>query len=483
MSARWLLVVSAALLYGCGSTGSIETPNLELAPPDHFEHSASEEPANEPAKALEDLGDQVLVELIREALSNNPSLGIASANVDRALAAARIEGAALVPQASAGLNGSRRKQNFIGFPIPGSADSILSTTSSNYGLSLNVSWEVDLWGRLRAAKASAYADAAAAQEDLDAARLSIAAQTARAWLLLLEANRQVELAERTLESRLRGERSMQRRYAGGLVSALELRLARTQTASVEAQLANRQEQRDASTRALEILLGRYPEAELTASGDLPPVPTRLDAGVPADLLSRRPDLRALERRAFAASADLRSARRARYPSFSLTGSTGTASDSLGDLLDGDFSVWSLAAGLLQPIFQGGRLRAGVSFADAGVDAAVASWLQATLSAFFEVERALAAQATIEARVAALERAATESRAAEELALDRYRNGLTDYLNVLESQRTSFTSDSLLLSARREQLDNRVDLILALGGRIGPEDASSVSASSPSANSD
>ncbi len=474
------------LLAGCGSTRDARAPQLVTEPPAQFAASVSA-PAGSPlatAKTWSFLGDPLLEELIAEALANNPNLNALRATVEQALAGARIEGAALSPQVSAGLNGARRKQNFIGFPIPGGEDGVLSSTSTSVGLSLNVSWEADLWGRLRAGKAAAWADADAARADLAAAHLSLAAQTAKSWFALIEASRQVQLAERELTSRGDSETSVGRRYERGLVSSLEIRLARTQTQIVASQLAERQRQLDALTRQLEVLLGRYPGAELSAANDLPPAPPLFGPGLPADVIARRPDLAASERRALAASARLRAADRARYPSLSLTGSTGTASNELSDLLDGDFSVWSLAAGLLQPVFQGGRLRAARDVADAGLEVAEQRWLEATLSAYLEVESALAAEGYLDDLVTALASATSESRAAEELASERYRNGLLDYLGLLESQRTAFQSASQLLTAQRQRLDARVDLLLALGGPTDflPNDAELLEASAPSLGS-
>ena len=477
------------LLSGCAS-GPATPPQLALEPPERFAglppvtealpEAVKETTAVSPeAEWWREFGNDQLDEVVTAALRNNPSLRLAAANLDGALAQGRIEGANLLPQASLGLNGAKRKQNFIGFPIPGAEGRVLSTTSTNTGLSLNVSWETDLWGRLRAQKAAVYADAAATAEDLAAARLSIAGQAVKAWLALTEAEEQVHLAERTLSSRQRTEERIHERYRRGLSQPLDVRLTRTQTASVESQLAQQRLAADTARRQLEALAGRYPSGALRIAGGLPELPPRAPTGVPADVVSRRPDLRAAERRAFAASARLRAARASLYPTLSLSGSTGTSAGSaLGDLLDGDFSVWSLAANLLQPLFQGGRLRAGATLAEAGLDAAEATWLQTALTAFVEAESALAAEELLARRVEALEVSVIESQAAERLALGRYNRGLADFLGVLDSQRTTFQSESQLLAARREQLTARVDLVLALGGSA-PDAATAISPTSSS----
>ena len=403
--------------------------------------------------------------MIKEALASNYDLQAAAASVDAAAAQARIAGAGLKPQVGAGFDASRRQQVFVGLPIPGSGG-ILKSTSSSFGTSLNVSWEADLWGRLRAGKAAAAGDAQAAQADYQAARLSLAGQAAKAWFTVVEAERQVALAIDTVDSRRTSAERIEARYRRGVAPSLELRLARTNLATAESTLEQRRRQLDASRRQLEILLGRYPRGEAGSSVDLPQVPPEIPAGLPSELVARRPDLQAAERRLEAAGLRVREARRALYPRVTLTASGGTVSDSLGDLVDGDFSVWNLAGGLLQPIFQGGRLRAAVDFAEAGRDRALALYAQGVLRAFAEVESALASERLLAAEEAAQKVATEESAAAVRLAEDRYHAGVGDYLTILESQRQAFLTESRLLTLRALRLNNRADLHIALGGDFG-----------------
>ena len=454
---------------GCTSVSRIEPVATPLEPPAAF--TAAEQPANDGRGAAgwwRELGDPRLASLVEEAWAHNWDLAAAAARVEAARAAAHIQGAELEPQVAAGLSSRRSKQNFIGLPIPGREDSVLSTTSTSSGLSLSLSWEADLWGRLRARRASARFDARAAATDLEAAKLSIAGEVARAYFTLVELSLQQQLAERTLESRTRTLERVDTRYRRGLAPSLELRLARTQQEAVAAALAARRQQLDAARRQLEVLAGRYPAGTLDGAAQLPSIGEPVPPGLPAELLSRRPDVLAAEERVYGALADLGAARASLLPQLSLTGSTGTASSELGDLLDPDLSVWSLAANLLQPVFQGGRLRAGVELAEASRDESVAWWARTVLRAFSEVETALAAERLLDQRLTALERTALEAERAAELAEDRYLAGLSDYLSVLESQRQAFDSQSQLLAARRARLLARIDLVLALGGGFEAE---------------
>jgi NodT family efflux transporter outer membrane factor (OMF) lipoprotein len=408
----------------------------------------------------------VLPALVHEALVANHDLQAAAARLEQAQEVARIAVADLQPQVGAGLSAARQRQVFVGFPIPGSAGNVLSTQSTRYGVSLDATWEVDLWGRLRAGARAAVADAQAVAADVRGARLSLASQTARAWFAAVEAAEQRRLARATASSRQESAAAVRVRYEQGLRPALDLRLALSQQAEAAAAVQQRQAQLDLVVRQLEALLGRYPGGALEGrleAASLPALPPPVPAGLPAEVFGRRPDLVAAERRLAAAAQRRQAARRALYPRLTLTAAGGTASDQLGDLLDGDFRVWSLVAGLTQPLFQGGRLRAGVRRAQAAEEEALASWAGAALRAFAEVESALAVAGALAAREQLLAASAQQLGAARQLAGERYRSGVGDYLTLLESESREHAARSALLSVRRQRLDNRIDLHLALGG--------------------
>lgn len=172
---------------------------------------------------------------------------------------------------------------------------------------------------------------------------------------------------------------------------------------------------------------------------------------------------AAERRLVASDARIRQAKAALYPRISLTGSAGTSSNEFGDILDGDFSVWSIVGNLLQPLFQGGRLRAGVDLAKSQADMALAQYGQTVLSAYRDVESSLANERFLRQRQEALETATEQAVAARQLAEDQYANGIIDLITMLDARRSAFASESQLLTVRRERLDARIDLYLALGG--------------------
>lgn len=414
--------------------------------------------------------DPILDTLVTLALAQNHNLQAAAGRVDAAKAQAKIAGAPLYPQVNLNFNNAKRRQNFIGFPIPGqAAGSVLSTTATTHSLSTDMTWEIDLWRRLSAGKSAALADLQASQADLRGAQLSLTAQTAKAWFAAIEARRQLALALATLENFRLVNAQIQSRYEAGLRQPLDLRLSLSNVATAEAVVAQRRQGLDGAVRQMEILLGRYPDARLNIGPDLPPMPGPVPTGLPADLIARRPDLVIAERRVAATGARVAEAKRAQYPRITLTGSTGTSSSQLTNLLDGDFFVWSLAGGLVAPLFQGGRLRAGVNLAEANHEQALASFAEQALRAYADVESALAAEAFLVERERALQNATEQSVAARDLAETRYASGLSDVITMLEAQRRASDAEGQYLSVRRQRLDARVDLYLALGGDFGIDD--------------
>lgn len=465
MQAR-LKYLSAAILmvwlFSCTPSSSRRSIEADLELPGNWAAQPLTESADD-TLWWSVFGDDSLKQILSEAFQHNYDLQIAAANLNGAAARAKIAGAPLWPQINAGASALRRKQNFIGLPIPTPGGGVLTDTSNTFGVSLDVSWEVDLWGRIRSDRLAALATMQAGSADYQAARLSLSGQISKLWFSAIEAGRQVELALATVENFQLTHQQVERRYQSGLVSSLDMRLSMTSLANARANLSLQRARFDSTVRQLEILLGRYPAAALTVSRQLPDLQAEIPGGLPSDLLSRRPDLIAAERRLLAADASLAGAKRALLPQIRLTGSLGTSSDEVNSILNGDFSIWSVAGSILQPLFQGGRLRANIKLAGSQVDANRALYLKTILTAFAEVETALANQRFLAEREAALQVAVEQAVAARELAEAQYSRGISNFLNMLEAQRSAFQNESQLISVRRERLASRVDLHIALGG--------------------
>ncbi len=467
---RRLVLLAALLSVACVQSPVVRRPLLDVEPPEAWSVSGAQDGTPAPVW-WETYDDPQLHALIDLALSQNHDLQAAAFRVEQIVAAARVAKADLKPAIGVGLSVQRQQQVFVGLPIPGGPN-VLSSTSTQYGTSLEASWEADLWGRLRAGARAALAEAQAAEADLRGARLSLSGQTAKLWFGVVEAQQQLDLVRESAETFTRSTELVRARYKRGVRPSIDLRLALSNQHNAEALIALAENRLDAALRQLETLLGRYPSATLLETfdvGRLSDLPPSVPSGLPADLIARRPDLVSAERHLSAAEQRLLVARRSRYPRLSLTVRGGSVSDQLGDLLDGDFSVWALLGNLTAPVFQGGRLEAGVAAADAAGEEALAVFAGQVLRAYAEVETALAAEQRLRVREAALRKTAEQLEGAQRLAQTRYVRGVGDYLTVLESQTRALNARSMWILVRRELLTNRIDLHLALGG--GFEDAS------------
>jgi len=422
---------------------------------------------------VESFQSESLASFVEAVVERNKDLKAAEARIKIAQANARIVGADLYPQISGDFSSQRSLQNFIGLPIPGAGGGgVLSNRINQFGLSLNMSWEIDLWGKIRAARKASVADLEASQYDRATAELSIAGQAAKAWFAMAEAKEQVALTQSTIRTFSETEALLEERFEAGVEEngrnfASELLLAKADIELARDNLQSQLEVAQRTSRQLEILAGQYPAGQAGKKARLPSYPGTIPADLPATLLDRRPDLTASERRLAAADERIFEAKRALLPSIGLTSSFGTASDDISQLLDGTFSVWSIAGNLAQPILQGGRLRANVSRRDAELELAVAEFEQLALTAFGEVENALAAEEFYNQRVGALIKAVRLTESAYTRSREEFSKGTGDILTVLSAQRRQFTNQSQLLAVRRLRLQNRVDLYLALGGSFKP----------------
>ena len=334
---------------------------------------------------------------------------------------------------------------------------------NNFSLGAQINWELDVWGRLRDETRAAYKDAAAAYADLAAAELSIAARVAQGWFALIEARQQRELAERDVQARESNLRVTERRYDRGVASSLDVRLSRSALGSSRSNLALRKRLELEASRTLEVLLGRYPAAELEAAATLPQLPALAGAGAPGDILARRPDLIAAEARLEAAGLRARAARKQLLPQINLSSQLSTSGPMLADLIDPERLAGNIAGGLLQPVFQGGRIRANSRRARAAAETAVFEYAQTVLGAYEEAENALAAEGFLAEQEDALRLAYEEAAAAEELTERRYASGAATIFNLLDAQTRRISAESQFIQAQQQRVSNRVQLYLAIGG--------------------
>ena len=450
MQKSLLIFATALTTASCASVPAFQPDHALPATPDSWSAAAESSGAIATQDWVESLGAPRLAALVDEALAANPGLAQSLARYDAARAAARIAGANRLPSLSLSTGYTRTE------PYRGSGADSLS-------LGLSSSWEADLWGRVRDGANAGALDAEAAADDLAAARLSVAGLVAKGWLALIEARQQTELARRDVQRSQNALELTERRFARGLVRSSDVRTARSALASSEAALASRERAEAAGARSLETLLGRYPAGQIAREGDFPEIGTLAGIGSPSDLLLRRPDVRAAERRLTAAGLRADAAGKALLPSLSLTGSAGTGGTDVADMFDIDTLVSSLTASLVAPIFAGGSLRAQRDQAEANARLQVASYVSTVLTAWQEAENAIYADDILARRVASLEQAFNEAAEAEALVTRQYSSGVSTIFDLLNAQSRRISAESQYISARRDRATNRIDLYLAIAG--------------------
>jgi NodT family efflux transporter outer membrane factor (OMF) lipoprotein len=351
-------------------------------------------------------------------------------------------------------------------PVGGSADTRSADHSSQrwvYGIGIGASWELDVWGRIRSRKAAAKAESAALEADYEFARQSLAAAVARAYFTTIEAAQQEANAQETLHLYEDYSKLVEERKKQGHASDFDVAQIRSRTAGIKDTYFAAQAARSQTIRAIEIVTSHYPAGKLSARRSFPGQPGAVPAGVPAQLLERRPDIVASERRFAASFHRTNEARTARLPRFSIsaTGGMGTAQlDTVGTL---DAVMWSLAAGVVQPIFFGGELKAQQDIRTAEQKAAAASYVSVALHAFGDVEDALSGDYYLRKREGALSEMVSASGDALKLGHDQFDQGQTDMFTILRLTGENLAAKVELTKVRASRLRERVNLHLALGG--------------------
>lgn len=445
---------SIALLTGCIETTANTPAKPQFNMPANFSSSV---PAGEAIQSgwLQTFNDPKLNTLIEEVLTKNFDLQIAAAKVDAAAASAKQAGAALTPAVNLGLQGANQ----------GNLDTGLKGDSSSVGASLDVSWELDVWGRIRAGRDAATEELQASQLDYDYAKLSLAAQTAKAYFLAIEAKRQLDLAQQNVDNYAKTIKVVDAFFKEGMVGMQDKHLALSEKARADAALENAKAGHLDALRSLEALLGRYPSAQVDVGATLPAMPKPIRAGIPSEVLERRPDIVAAERRVAAAFDKLKQAEVAKLPRISLTGSLGGAGPNLSDMVNPANMLWNVVTSAMFPIFDGGNLDAQVDAASASQKQALAGYQKTALSAFGDIESALSNEASLRRSAKNLRQSYLSAQQAENIGLEKYKNGIGNLLDVQQLQRATISAQSALSQAESDMLAQRVNLYLGLGGEV------------------
>jgi multidrug efflux system outer membrane protein len=426
--------------------------------------------------------DPELSALVADAVERNPDLKAAAARVEASRAAVRIAASSLYPRIAMKGLGERQGQELhgdlgrginppdFGSPgteNPGGAGLDTSTDKSSqrwvYGIAAGAAWEADVWGRIRSKKAAAKAESGALEADYEFARQSLAAAVARAYFTTIEAAQQEANAQETLNIYQEYSKLTDVQKQHGFASDFDVSQIKSRTASAEDALYTAQAVRAQTIRAIEVVTSHYPAGKFDVRRSFPDQPRAVPAGLPAQILERRPDLIASERRFAAAFHRVNEARAARLPRFvlSATGGLGTAQlDSVGTI---DAVLWTLAAGVTQPIFFGGELKAAQDLRTAEQKAAAASYVGSALRAFEDVEDAFASDYYLRKREGALGNAVSSSADSVKFGRQQLEQGQVDMFTVLRLTGENLAAKVQLTQIRASRLRERVNLYLALGG--------------------
>jgi NodT family efflux transporter outer membrane factor (OMF) lipoprotein len=455
MPVPFLLLITLFLLAGCSTPTALTTASRQPATPEAYEYQPQKsQPIDH---LLTTVIQPELTLLIDSAIENNYQLQSSKALLDSAKLQVAVSGAALYPELSLGLTGARHKRLVNDQGV----------YNSNFELMADLRYEIDVWGKLSASKRAAALRLAKARDDYQQARIDLVKGVIKAWYDLIEAQQLLllfEMREKNLEKNLS---RIEASYRLGLSEALDVYLAKNDVNSEKARIANQKQQVVLKSQLLERLISRYPSGKTRANTSFPESAAFIAEGVPAQLLTKRPDIRAGWYNLMAKDAELAVAHKARFPSFILTASGGDASTQLSDFLNGGSLIGSLMGGITTPIFNAGRLKAQEGQARLAVVDFENQYLNQVYDAFAGVEAALSEQQRLKERFDFLNKAKVNALAAEKLSFDQYLSGLVTYATVLESQRRAFDTQTLSLQSRTLMIKNSIDLYVSLGGDFLP----------------
>ena len=404
--------------------------------------------------------DSALDDLESQAVIANQELKAAVARVDQARATARVARSELLPSLTLEPGGNRQRFS------PNQVPSFGPLTANTFRAPLDLSYEIDLWGRVRRGFESARADAQASLAAFYNVLLTLQADVAQNYFALRALDAEIATVTGTVGLRQEQVRLVRSRFEGGIGSELDVARAETELATTEAEAASLAQRRAELENAIAILVGGNPSSfriSALATNEWNPQPPGIPAGLPAELLERRPDVAEAERQLASANARIGVAKAAFFPVLSLTSSGGFVSGDIDSLFKWDSRTWSIGPSLSLPIFAGGRNRANYKRSQAAFEEAIARYRQRVLVAFGEVENSLAGIRYLTDQAAAQQRAVANARRAAELATDRYRSGIVSYLEVVDASRDALQTERANAQLAGQRLITTVHLIRALGG--------------------
>ena len=452
MSKLAVLFIALATVSGCTVGPDYVRPDVDT--PDDWRFSIEDASGTVNALWWEQFEDPALDALILDALENNKDVRIAAARVEEFAARVDITRAGFYPQI--GYDGAAGRDK----TSPGGGSSRIN---DSYLAALNVGWELDVWGRIRRATEAARAQLLAEEEIRRSVILTLVSSVASSYINLRSLDYQLEIARRTLESRGKTVELFEIQFEGGVVSELEVAQVRSEYEQAAVRIPSLERQIALQENALSILLGHnpgtIPRGKTINDFSLPQVP----AGIPSELLARRPDIQRAEQDLIAANAQIGVARSQYFPTISLSGLFGYASDELSDLLQSSSEIWGIGADALGPVFTGGRISSQVRASEAVQRQLLVGYAQTVQTAFREVDDALISSVKRQEELMAQGRQVAALQDYARYAQIRYDEGQVSYIEVLDSERRLFDAELLLAQSMNDMYASYVALYKAMGG--------------------
>lgn len=447
-----LLAISIIMLSGCAS--NLNPQQRERAPsalPTQWQQAAAKSVIAVNDTWFNKLASPTVKQLVTQALKNNQQLRQERFDVEIQKQQLIITGAALWPSLDISSRVGRSKNNR---PV---------SYNNSSSVSLELGYEIDLWGKLSNAKRRGNLNYLAQQARYEQAKQQLIADVVTNWFNLISAEQLLDLFKRREANAKQNLEIIESGYRQGLNEALDVYLARNELNNERSRIATQQANLSQSARRLERLLGEYPKGLLVANHDLPVINDDIPLGLPSELITRKPTLRASWYQLLATDASLAYAHKQRFPSLNLSAGLSDSTSRVSDLFSPSSLAWSLIGSISAPIFNGGRLAANEEIASLQTQKQEQAYLQSLYDAFSDVENAISQQQSLKARYQSTLQAQENALAAEQLSFEQYQSGLVSYTTVLDAQARSFDAQSSLIEIKNQLLTNRINLHVALGG--------------------
>tara|TARA_B100000287_G_scaffold431270_1_gene488182 strand:- start:912 stop:2375 length:1464 start_codon:yes stop_codon:yes gene_type:complete len=467
--------------FGCYNNSRISVDNLGINIPEEWSMPIHEKSDNN-KDWVTAFNDKDLISYLEAVKVKSPDLLSILENEKIGRYNAKIRGASILPSANFGFNQSESRQNLSAFGFADSflgnqgsdsssqinspSSSVISFENKTFGLGLNYQWELDIWGRLLNERIAARKDYEAVRYDLSYLGFSVEVRSAILFYQGVEALEQSTLSKESYASLVEIRDLVKNRYEKGLRSSLDYRLAETSVSTAILEMENRKNQLVSINRQLETLVGEYPKGTLLKEKKLPTNLPSLPKSIPASIIERRPDIRSLILKVESNVSRVSQAKRNLLPGINLTGSLGTSTQDFEQLLDKDYGIWNLGLNVTAPIFNGKRLRSAIKVQEAAFEISRQDLIKGLLKAFSEVEQLMYFDQSLKVQINAMRSGVEQSKDAYNLSKERYDKGVTTLESVLSSQRQYNTIKSQYLQLQRQSIENRLLLILALGGDFG-----------------